>query len=121
VCLYYGDSRRVVLLHRLVATHFLENTSGLPEIDHIDRNPRNNHVSNLRWATRSENNWNRVWKSRPFVGVRERENRRGYIAVIHVNRKKRYLGSFLSADEAARAYDRAARELRGQFAQLNFP
>mgnify|MGYP000615515881 CR=1 FL=1 len=47
-------------IHRLVAFAFLDQ----PEfenmtVDHIDRNPSNNHVSNLRWATKLEQNINR--------------------------------------------------------------
>lgn len=46
-------------VHQLVAKMFIPNPEKKPQIDHIDRNPSNNDVSNLRWATQSENMLNR--------------------------------------------------------------
>jgi len=43
------------LLHRLVATAFLDRPDGCNYVNHLDNNPSNNHVSNLKWCTQSEN------------------------------------------------------------------
>lgn len=47
-------------LHQLLALTFLPNPEGHKEIDHIDRNRANNHLSNLRWASRKMQNVNRA-------------------------------------------------------------
>lgn len=43
------------LVHRLVAQTWIENPNNLSEIDHIDNNPRNNKMENLRWCDRQFN------------------------------------------------------------------
>ena len=45
--------------HRLVAEHYIPNPDNLPTVDHIDRDKTNNHVSNLRWASRKTQVGNR--------------------------------------------------------------
>ena len=45
--------------HRLVAIHYIPNPENKPTVDHIDRNPHNNHISNLRWATNIEQSANK--------------------------------------------------------------
>lgn len=50
--------RKHLKVHRLVAQAFIPNPDNKPCIDHIDTNPSNNSVSNLRWASYSENNEN---------------------------------------------------------------
>ena len=46
-------------LHRILARHFIPNPDDLPQVDHIDRNPLNNALENLRWVSSSENMRNR--------------------------------------------------------------
>ena len=47
-------------IHRLVALHFIKGMTDIKkEVDHIDRNPTNNHYKNLKWASRTENNNNK--------------------------------------------------------------
>ncbi len=45
---------KVIKAHRAVANAFLENTMGKPTVNHIDGVKTNNCVSNLEWATHSE-------------------------------------------------------------------
>ena len=57
----YGTYYRINLnkkkyaVHRLVALTYLKNPENKPCVDHIDNNIYNNNLSNLRWATHSEN------------------------------------------------------------------
>ncbi len=51
--------RKQIKKHQAICWLFKPNPLNLPTVDHIDQNPRNNNIENLRWATRSEQVCNR--------------------------------------------------------------
>lgn len=94
------------------------------EVDHIDGNGLNNVRSNLRIATRLQNARNlsrRSDNTSGFKGVSWRAKKGDWRAYIVCNGRQSHLGCFDNAEDAARAYDRAALERFGPFARLNFP
>lgn len=64
VNLYKDGKKKNYRVHRLVAMAYLPNPEGKPEIDHLDRNRKNNDVSNLTWVTSAENKANADCKGR---------------------------------------------------------
>lgn len=61
----------VLLLHRVIASAFIPNPEEKPNIDHIDTDPTNNCVWNLRWVTQHENAMNpltRIHNSKSKMG-----------------------------------------------------
>ncbi len=81
------------------------------EIDHIDRNSLNNHISNLRIATSREQkiNTNHVINAK---GFRFKNNK--YVASIKNNSKYIHLGSFNTEEEASLAYQNAVLKYRAK-------
>ena len=106
-----------VFLHRLVMDP--------PEdafVDHIDCNKSNCCKSNLRICSQTENNRNVGLQQNNrcgFKGVYWASDRGKWRAEITVDRKHIHLGSFDSAIEAAKAYDKAAVQHFGAFAKTN--
>lgn len=93
------------------------------EVDHKDRNTLNNRRVNLREASDSNNSSNKVFKpgKSGYVGVRLCKKTQRWEARILFQGERHYLGSFVTAEEAAVARDEACRRFRGEFAVLNFP
>lgn len=111
-------SQRTLCLHRFI----------LPggRIDHRDGNGLNNQRANLRKATRSQNGQafrrKSEKKSSVFRGVSWHKSTQKWSSNIRPNKKPQiYLGLFELEKDAALAYDKAAREIFGDFATPNFP
>jgi hypothetical protein len=58
IALVRENKRKIFLLHRLLAIHFIPNPENKPTVDHVDQNKLNNDLSNLRWASHLEQHQN---------------------------------------------------------------
>ena len=45
--------------HRIIAEQFIPNPDNLPEVDHINHDKTDYHLSNLRWCNKSQNQRNK--------------------------------------------------------------
>jgi hypothetical protein len=94
-------------------------------VDHRDSNGLDCRKANLRMATHEQNNQNVHHRQRGrtgYIGV-ELNVQGTYTVRIRTGagNQRAYVGTFKDATTAARAYDRAAYKLRGEFAVFNFP
>lgn len=90
--------------------------------DHINRNRLDNRRCNLRKCTLSQNMQNRVVlpnNKAGFKGVHWCGPDKKWQAQIYVGKKRHYLGKYKDKHDAARAYNKAALELHGEFACIN--
>lgn len=93
------------------------------QVDHINGNGLDNQKHNLRICTLGENTRNRRScknTTSKFKGV-SRTKYGLYLAEIGHNGKRYSLGSYITEEQAAEAYDRKHIELCGEFAKPNFP
>lgn len=110
---------KTTFMHRLIAC-----PGEGQEVDHINGNKLDNRRSNLRCCSHLENCFNRKNNknnSSGYRGVYRDKRRPSWRSYVRVGRKQCDLGSFKTAEDAARAYDASAKKLYGEFARLNFP
>ena len=108
--------------HRL--TRMLLSPTENEYVDHINGNPRDNRRTNLRIAQCVDNQRNmRIPKHNTsgYKGVTFSKEKNRYKAQISINDKTKHIGYFDNPEDAAQAYDTAARFLYGEFACVNFP
>ena len=115
----YGSGNKKIAMHRQIM-----NAQPGQIIDHINGNGLDNRRCNLRFVTHRENSINSIRRqsNTGYRGVWRKPRKSGgyaYKASICNFGVITRLGTFDTAEEAARAYNRAAQELHGEFAWLN--
>ena len=113
--------RKCYRAHRVVWFLVTGEDPGDQVIDHVNGDGLDNRFDNLRVCDQKDNMRNSK-KSRnnaqKYKGVSKHGNR-GYQARIGVNGKQIALGTFSTQEEAAEAYNLAAKEYHGEYARLN--
>ncbi len=113
-----GKRENQILLHRFI----LGITDSNILIDHKDHNGLNCQKSNIRVCNYSQNNTNKRKRENSAsirLGVFKSKSGK-WFSNITSNGITECLGTFLNEEDAAKAYDSRAKELHGEFANLNF-
>lgn len=104
-----------ILMHRFV----LNLSDKTLHIDHINGNGLDNRKSNLRITNRNGNMRNltreRVNNTSGYRGVSFDKESNKWLSYIYINRKQKKLGRFTNKEDAAIAFDKAAKSLFGDF------
>ena len=112
-----GIKGRIIRMHR-----FILNIPKETEVDHINHNRLDNRKENLRFATRSQNNWNRSLNKNNtsgYKGVSWNKKVGKWESRIRVFGKRFNLGFFGDVIGGATSYNEAAKKYFGEFANLN--
>ncbi len=111
---------QVILMHREILG--LKQGDG-KLVDHKDNNGFNNKADNIRICNNTENHQNgKAHKDGTSIykGVFWDKRTQKWAVCIQINSKPRWLGRHSSEIDAAKIYDKSARELFGKFAKCNF-
>ncbi len=107
-------------IHILVATFWVENPDNeiYTQVDHIDRNSFNNHFSNLRWVTASQNSMNR--RSKNTIKGAYKVGNRWRCSINNKHSGQIHLGYYDTREEAGLAYNQYVIENNlGEYCELN--
>jgi hypothetical protein len=112
VNLHNESKKATKKIHKLVSMCFLENTNINLVVDHIDNNPLNNKVDNLRLITKRIN----VSKDAPnkyskLIGVSLHKRKNKFVSTISINKVNVHLGYFKNELEASIAYQNKLKEI----------
>ena len=116
--LYDNDNQIKQRIHRLIALNFIPNINNDQFVDQINNNRLDNTISNLRWASRQQNNFNRSVNKNNKSGCKgliwiEKINK--WRPYIKLNNKTIHLGSFTIFEDAKKVRREKSKQLFGEF------
>jgi hypothetical protein len=106
------------LLHRVI--WFLHHNEVPEFLDHIDGDPLNNKIENLRPATKAQNAMNRKIRSdnsTGFKGIYPTTSKK-FAATIYIDGMSKYLGTYDTPEMAQAAYAQAANANFKEYARV---
>jgi hypothetical protein len=114
-----AEGRKNVRMHRVILERMLGRRLEADElVDHVDQNGLNNRRSNLRLATKQQNQWNQKLRADNTTGARGVywvEDHHKWRAQMTVKSRYHFLGYFDTIEAAQQAYNEATLALRGEF------
>jgi len=105
-------------LNRVVWAWVHGTDPGNLDIDHVDNDRANNRPWNLRTATRSQNISNKKGVKGCSFYKSKKNHAKPWSAEITINYKKMRLGYYATEAEARAAYEKASRDLHGEFSSV---
>ena len=113
-----NNKTKKLQIHRLLALAFIKNPQEKDCVDHIDGNPKNNNINDLRWATRMENSRNQKLNIKNTSGVKGvywYASKNKWHAQIQIDKIRVHLGYYDTIEEAKEARINKANEIFGDF------
>ena len=92
------------------------------EVDHINNDPTDNRISNLRLATRQQNSYNKKMYRKTESGIKGvtcDKQRKKWFVKINANKKQIPLGRYDDLKDAERVITKAREQYHGEFANFN--
>ena len=116
---YIKIDRKSYAVHRLA---WLYTYGSFPEtdIDHKNMNPQDNRLSNLRVATRAQNQANKTVSPSNKCGIKGVNAKKGtskFVAQISYQGKKHHLGIYDTPEQAGLAYQTKSADFYGEFSR----
>jgi hypothetical protein len=85
VVLQKDATRKMVLVHRLVAEHFIDNTESKPQVNHINGDKTDNAIENLEWVSHRENLDHAIKNNLTLKGEENRNSKLKDVDVIKIH------------------------------------
>jgi hypothetical protein len=114
-----NGKRKHFSIHRLVALVYIPNPDNLPEVDHIDGDHTNNHVSNLRWCSRSQNNQNTCVSKNNILGIKNISKYKWGYKFKKLYKGKLHQKYFTTLEEAISYKEEYYNKLNDEFCKMN--